>query len=66
MIPSPTSNPSTCTNIGECAAVCPKSVPLEVISRLNRDLEKKLQESEDDYDDDDDDDDDDDEYVEQE
>ena len=27
-----------CTNIGECAAVCPKSVPLEVISRLNRDL----------------------------
>ena len=27
-----------CTNIGECAAVCPKSVPLEVITRLNRDL----------------------------
>ena len=27
-----------CTNIGECAAVCPKSVPLEVITRLNRDM----------------------------
>ncbi len=27
-----------CTNIGECAAVCPKEVPFETISRLNRDL----------------------------
>lgn len=27
-----------CTNIGECAAVCPKGIPLESISRLNRDL----------------------------
>ena len=31
-------NNAVCTNIGECAAVCPKSVPLEVITRLNRDL----------------------------
>ena len=27
-----------CTNIGECAAVCPKSIPIDVISQLNRDL----------------------------
>jgi succinate dehydrogenase / fumarate reductase, iron-sulfur subunit len=27
-----------CTNIGECAAVCPKGIPLETISWLNRDL----------------------------
>lgn len=27
-----------CTNIGECAAVCPKDIPLDVISQLNRDL----------------------------
>lgn len=27
-----------CTNIGECTAACPKSIPLDVISRLNRDL----------------------------
>ena len=27
-----------CTNIGECAAVCPKGIPLESIARLNRDL----------------------------
>ena len=27
-----------CTNIGECAAVCPKQIPLDVISQLNRDL----------------------------
>ncbi|MDR1806315.1 MAG: succinate dehydrogenase/fumarate reductase iron-sulfur subunit [Propionibacteriaceae bacterium] len=27
-----------CTNIGECAAVCPKSIPLASIGRLNRDL----------------------------
>ena len=27
-----------CTNIGECTAVCPKSIPLEVIARMNRDF----------------------------
>jgi succinate dehydrogenase / fumarate reductase, iron-sulfur subunit len=27
-----------CTNIGECTAVCPKAIPFETISRLNRDL----------------------------
>ncbi|HWQ15380.1 MAG TPA: succinate dehydrogenase/fumarate reductase iron-sulfur subunit [Roseiflexaceae bacterium] len=27
-----------CTNIGECSAVCPKEISLEVIARLNRDL----------------------------
>ena len=27
-----------CTNIGECAAVCPKEIPLDVISYMNRDL----------------------------
>jgi succinate dehydrogenase / fumarate reductase iron-sulfur subunit len=27
-----------CTNIGECAAVCPKQIPLEFIARMNRDL----------------------------
>ncbi|MDR0960896.1 MAG: succinate dehydrogenase/fumarate reductase iron-sulfur subunit [Propionibacteriaceae bacterium] len=27
-----------CTNVGECAAVCPKSIPLESIGQLNRDL----------------------------
>ena len=27
-----------CTNIGECSAVCPKQIPLDVISQLNRDL----------------------------
>ncbi|MEG9226757.1 succinate dehydrogenase/fumarate reductase iron-sulfur subunit [Aeromicrobium sp. Sec7.5] len=27
-----------CTNIGECTAACPKGIPLDVISRLNRDL----------------------------
>lgn len=27
-----------CTNIGECTASCPKEIPLDVISRLNRDL----------------------------
>jgi succinate dehydrogenase / fumarate reductase iron-sulfur subunit len=28
----------SCTNIGECSAVCPKSIPLEVIARMNRDF----------------------------
>lgn len=27
-----------CTNIGECAAVCPKEIPLEFIAEMNRDL----------------------------
>jgi succinate dehydrogenase / fumarate reductase iron-sulfur subunit len=27
----------SCTNIGECEAVCPKRIPLEVIARMNRD-----------------------------
>ena len=31
-----------CTNIGECAAVCPKQIPLDTISQLNRDLMKSL------------------------
>ena len=31
-----------CTNVGECAAVCPKLVPLESIGQLNRDLLKSL------------------------
>lgn len=31
-----------CTNIGECAAVCPKEIPLESIAQLNRDLIKSL------------------------
>ncbi|HKW96663.1 MAG TPA: succinate dehydrogenase/fumarate reductase iron-sulfur subunit [Bryobacteraceae bacterium] len=28
----------SCTNIGECSAVCPKQIPLEVIARMNRDF----------------------------
>lgn len=31
-----------CTNIGECTAACPKGIPLDVISRLNRDLRSAL------------------------
>ncbi|GAA4417672.1 succinate dehydrogenase/fumarate reductase iron-sulfur subunit [Georgenia halophila] len=31
-----------CTNIGECAAVCPKEIPLDVISMLNSDLGNAL------------------------
>jgi succinate dehydrogenase / fumarate reductase iron-sulfur subunit len=27
-----------CTNIGECEAVCPKLIRLEVIARMNRDF----------------------------
>jgi len=30
----------TCTNIGECSAVCPKEIPMETIARMNRDLIK--------------------------
>lgn len=29
-----------CTNIGECSAVCPKAIPLDVIATLNRQLGK--------------------------
>ena len=32
----------TCTNVGECAAVCPKQIPLDVISTLNRQLGKAV------------------------
>jgi succinate dehydrogenase / fumarate reductase iron-sulfur subunit len=31
-----------CTNIGECAAACPKGIPLDVISQLNKDLRTAL------------------------
>lgn len=31
-----------CTNFGECSAVCPKSIPLDVISTLNRQLGKAV------------------------
>ncbi|GAA3545576.1 succinate dehydrogenase/fumarate reductase iron-sulfur subunit [Nocardioides daeguensis] len=31
-----------CTNIGECAAACPKEIPLDVISQLNKDLRTAL------------------------
>jgi succinate dehydrogenase / fumarate reductase iron-sulfur subunit len=27
-----------CTNIGECAAACPKEIPLDVIAQMNKDL----------------------------
>jgi succinate dehydrogenase / fumarate reductase, iron-sulfur subunit len=35
-----------CTNIGECAAACPKEIPLDVISQLNKDLRRALRHSE--------------------
>ena len=28
----------SCTNIGECEAVCPKEIKLEVIALMNRDF----------------------------
>jgi succinate dehydrogenase / fumarate reductase iron-sulfur subunit len=28
----------SCTNIGECAAVCPKEISMDAISTLNREL----------------------------
>jgi succinate dehydrogenase / fumarate reductase iron-sulfur subunit len=31
-----------CTNIGECSSACPKQIPLDVISQLNKDLRKAL------------------------
>jgi succinate dehydrogenase / fumarate reductase iron-sulfur subunit len=30
----------SCTNAGECEAVCPKGIKLEVIARMNRDFLK--------------------------
>src|SRR5216683_2836044 len=32
----------SCTNHGECEAVCPKGIPLEFIGRMNRDLIRAL------------------------
>jgi len=32
----------SCTNTGECAAVCPKEIPLEAIARMNRDLRRAV------------------------
>ena len=32
-----------CTNIGQCTAACPKEIPLDVISQLNRDLRVAMQ-----------------------
>jgi len=32
----------SCTNHGECEAVCPKEIPLEFIGRMNRDLIRTL------------------------
>ena len=32
-----------CTNIGECTAACPKEIPLDVISQLNKDLRTAIQ-----------------------
>jgi succinate dehydrogenase / fumarate reductase iron-sulfur subunit len=32
-----------CTNIGECTGACPKEIPLDVISQLNRDLRTAIQ-----------------------
>lgn len=32
----------SCTNIGECSAVCPKQIPLDVIATLNRQLGKAV------------------------
>lgn len=31
-----------CTNIGECAAACPKEIPLDVITQMNKDLRHAL------------------------
>jgi succinate dehydrogenase / fumarate reductase iron-sulfur subunit len=31
-----------CTNIGQCSAACPKEIPLDVISTLNKELRKAL------------------------
>ncbi len=31
-----------CTNIGECSAACPKGIPLDVISQLNKDLRNAI------------------------
>ncbi|MGH3414692.1 MAG: succinate dehydrogenase/fumarate reductase iron-sulfur subunit [Marmoricola sp.] len=31
-----------CTNIGECASACPKEIPLDVVSQLNKDLRRSM------------------------
>ena len=31
-----------CTNVGACADACPKEIPLDVISQLNKDLRHSL------------------------
>ena len=31
-----------CTNIGECTSACPKGIPLDVISQLNKDLRTSI------------------------
>jgi succinate dehydrogenase / fumarate reductase, iron-sulfur subunit len=31
-----------CTNIGECTAACPKGIPLDVISQMNKDLRNAM------------------------
>jgi succinate dehydrogenase / fumarate reductase, iron-sulfur subunit len=36
--PSPHKLFGSCTNIGECEAVCPKEIKLEVIALMNRDF----------------------------
>jgi succinate dehydrogenase / fumarate reductase iron-sulfur subunit len=33
----------SCTNIGECSAACPKEIPLDVISQLNKDLRTAME-----------------------
>ena len=30
----------SCTNIGECSAACPKEIPMDVISQMNKDLRR--------------------------
>ena len=32
----------SCSNHGECEAVCPKGIPLEFIGKMNRDLTRAL------------------------
>ena len=33
---------ANCTNIGECEAVCPKEIKIEVIARMNHDYLKAV------------------------
>ena len=32
----------SCTNHGECEAVCPKEIPMEFIARMNGDLRRAI------------------------